>query len=80
MSTQCPTCGGSGVVNGRPIVIHGGIVEPGQRFRFKRNRGIGTYTVTAVVGERITLRDHYDGKVKTIGVPTLRGDYERVDA
>lgn len=80
MSELCPACGGTGVVNNLPVVIHGGTVEEGQRFRFKTGRGIGTFMVTAVNGRRVTLRDTYSRRVKTIAAATLRGDYERVAA
>lgn len=47
-----------------------------QRWRYKPNRGYGTFTVVDVRGDRVTLRDAL-GKTKTISVRTLRGDYRR---
>lgn len=52
-----------------------------QRWRYKPNRGYGSFTV---VGEntsldRVTLRSVELGKDKTISLRTLRGDYERID-
>ncbi len=54
-------------------------VQQNERWRFKPNRGAGSFTVVRVSGERVTLRDTYFGREKTISLQTLRGDYERVD-
>lgn len=53
-------------------------------WRFKRNRGTGSFTVINVAGGRVKLRPRTStgptlGKDKTISVKTLRGDYERVE-
>jgi hypothetical protein len=50
--------------------------KPNERWRFKRNRGSGTFTVVRVSGDRVTLRGFF-GKDKTVSVRTLRSDYER---
>jgi hypothetical protein len=55
------------------------MIERNQRWRYKPNRGSGTFTVVRVSNERVTLRDYF-GKDKSISLRTLRGDYERVDA
>lgn len=52
-------------------------VERNQRWRYKPNRGSGTFTIVDVGHERVTLRD-FHGKDKTVSLRTLRGDYERV--
>lgn len=50
----------------------------GQHWRYKPNRGTGSFTVVRVnPSGRVTLRDFF-GKDKTISMRTLRGDYERV--
>ena len=59
--------------------IHGAPVEVGQRWQFKRGRGIGSFRVKGVVGDRITMQDSWDGKIKTVGVKTLSSDYERME-
>jgi hypothetical protein len=50
--------------------------KPNEQWRYKPNRGSGTFTVVRVEGDRVTLRDYF-GKDKSVGVRTLRGDYER---
>jgi hypothetical protein len=52
--------------------------RPGERWRYKPNRGSGTFNVVRVQGESVALHA-WDGKTKTISLRTLRGDYERVD-
>lgn len=50
----------------------------GEKWRFKPNRGSGTFHVYRINGDRITLRPVWGGnKHKTISLRTLRGDYER---
>jgi hypothetical protein len=49
--------------------------KPDERWRYKPNRGSGTFTVTRVAGDRVTLHG-WAGKTKTISLRTLRGDYE----
>jgi hypothetical protein len=49
----------------------------GEKWRCKPNRGSGTFHVTHIKGERITLRSVLNSKYKTISLRTLRGDYER---
>jgi len=62
------------------VIVHGGEVKPGQAFRFKQNRGIGSYTVERVEGDRVTLADRlHPSRTKTISAKTLRGDYERME-
>lgn len=58
-------------------VTRSGLPSAGERWRYKPNRGSGTFTVIRVVGERVFLRD-WKGKDKRISVKTLRGDYELV--
>jgi hypothetical protein len=55
-------------------------VEINERWRYKPNRGSGTFTVLRVAQDRVTLRDvHGFRKDKTVSLKTLRGDYERVE-
>lgn len=49
-----------------------------EKWRFRNGRGAGTFIVTRVRGDRVTLRSTYFAKDKTISLRTLRGDYERV--
>jgi hypothetical protein len=51
--------------------------KPGERWRYKPNRGSGTFTVVRVLGDRVTLSSAFNGKRKTVSVRTLCGDYER---
>lgn len=54
-----------------------------EKWRYKKNRGSGTFIVAAVYSdtERVRLRDiHGFRKDKSISLRTLRGDYERVTA
>jgi hypothetical protein len=48
-----------------------------EQWRFKRNRGSGTFTVVRVSDVRVTLRDTFRGEDKVISLRTLRRDYER---
>lgn len=56
-----------------------------ERWRYKKNRGSGTFTIVRVTSYtdaagtdgRVTLRD-WCGKDKTVSFKTLRGDYEPV--
>lgn len=47
-----------------------------ERWRYKPNRGTGTFIVVGVTASRVTLRGAL-GRTKTISLRTLRGDYER---
>ena len=67
-----------GEANPKPPVIHGAPVEVGQLWRYKSNRGFGSFHVKGVVGPRITLKDSWNGKIKTVSAKTLSGDFERV--
>lgn len=52
-------------------------VETGQRWRYKPNRGSGTFDVVRVRGDRVTLRDLYGvRRDKSVSLKTLRDDYE----
>jgi hypothetical protein len=56
------------------------MAEPPQvneKWRYRQNRGTGTFTVVRIKGDRVTLRGFF-GKNKTVSLRTLRGDYERV--
>jgi hypothetical protein len=50
----------------------------GEKWRFKENRGSGSFHVTRVKGDRVTLRPAWgSNRHKTISLRTLRSDYER---
>ena len=53
-----------------------GIPEPNQQWRYKPQRGYGTFTVASVGHKKVTLRDAYTGRQKTLSLETLRKDYE----
>jgi hypothetical protein len=52
--------------------------RPGERWRYKQNRGSGTFTVVGVSRDRVTMSGNLGG-TKNISLRTLRGDYERAD-
>jgi hypothetical protein len=50
-----------------------------EKWRYKKNRGSGTFIVRRVYGERVSLRDvHGFRRDKSVSLRTLRSDYERV--
>lgn len=54
-----------------------GLPAVGEKWRYRQNRGTGTFHVTFVSGDRVTLRGVASSRHKTISLKTLRGDYER---
>lgn len=51
--------------------------KPGQKWRFKPNRGSGAFTIIRVAGDRVVIRSAFFGRDKNISLRTLRGDYEK---
>ena len=63
------------------MIVHGGEVKPGQKFRFKRSRGVGSFLVSSVVEDRrVILQDRHSGQFKELSRKTLCSDYERMEA
>lgn len=54
--------------------------EAHERWRYKPNRGSGTFRVVEIRGDRVKLIAVFGSKTKTISLRTLRGDYEPVVA
>lgn len=53
------------------------IPKRNEKWRYKPNRGAGTFTVVRADENTVTLRS-YTSKDKTISLRTLHGDYEPV--